>query len=71
MNTAHSTLARTGGSLRRAISHIACRLTRKASISIGVTVSAPPFLRLALDYKADIGKAANDNKRRRKPRQSA
>jgi hypothetical protein len=37
------------------------RLTRKAEIKLGITVSLPPFLKFALDYKADIGEPANND----------
>lgn len=71
MNTAISALTRTTRSIRRTINRIARRLTRKASINLGITVLVPPFLKCVLSYKADIGEPANDNKRRRKPRETA
>ena len=71
MNTAISAITRTSRSIRRTIHRIARRLTRKASIDLGITVSVPPFLKFVLSYKADIGQAANDNSHRRKPGQTA
>jgi hypothetical protein len=71
MDTAISAITRTSRSIRRAVNRIARRLTRKASVKLGITVSVPPFLKFVFDYKADIGEAANDNRPRRKPRQSA
>ena len=71
MNTAIRAITRASRSIRRTFNPIARRLTRKASIKLGITVSVPPFLKFVFDYKADIGDAANDNGRRRKPRQAA
>ena len=71
MNTAISAITRTSRSIRRTVNRIARRLTRKASIDLGITVSVPPFLKFVLFYKADIGQAANDNRRRRKPHKTA
>jgi hypothetical protein len=72
MTTVISAIARTTRRIRRTFKRLVRRLTRKASIKFGITVSVPPFLKLAIDYTADIGeaemgKAANDNSRRRKP----
>ena len=53
-------LSRTARSTRRAANRISRRFTRKAEIKLGITVSLPSFLKLAFDYKADIGDAAND-----------
>jgi hypothetical protein len=71
MNTAISAITRTSRSIRRTVNRIARRLTRKASIKLGLTVSVPPFFKFVLDYKSDIDEAANDNSHRRKPRQTA
>ena len=71
MNTAIPAITRTSRSIRRTVNRIARRLTQKASIKLGITVWVPPFLKFVLDYKADIGDAANDNRRRRRPRQTA
>jgi hypothetical protein len=71
MNTAISAITRTSRSIRRAVNRIARRLTRKASITLGITVSVSPFVKFVFDYKADIGEPANDNRPRRKPRQTA
>jgi len=58
MTTFISALTRTA---RRTVERIAGRLTRKGEIKLGIIVSLPPFLKFSLEYKADIGKAANDN----------
>ncbi len=71
MNTSISALTRTVRGIRRATHHLIARLTRKASIKLTVTVSLPPFVKIAFDYKADIGAAANDNQPRRHPRHTA
>jgi hypothetical protein len=71
MNTANLAITRTSSSIRRAVNRIARRLTRKASIKLGITVSVPPVVKLVFDYKADIGEPANDNRPRRKCRQPA
>lgn len=71
MNTAIPAITRTSRSIRCTFNRIARRLTRKASITLGITVSVPPFLKFVLDYEADIGEAANDNSRPRRPRQAA
>ena len=78
VNTAISAITRTSRSIRHAVNRIARRLTRKASISLGITVSVPPFVKLALSYKADLSKPgnripkpANDNKPRRSTRRRA
>ncbi len=73
MNTVISAIARTTRGIRRTFNRFVRRLTRKASIKFALTVSVPPFLKLAIDYTADIGeaelgKAANDNTRRQPPR---
>ena len=71
MNTAISAITRTSRSIRRTVNRIARRLTRKASIDLGITVSVPLFLKFVLSYKADIGEAANDNRSQRKPHKTA
>ena len=58
MTTFISALTRT---VRRCAKRLSRRLTRKAEIKLGITVSLPPFLKFALDYKADIGEPANDD----------
>ncbi len=67
MTTFISTFTRRTG---RSTTRLIRRLTRKAEIKLGLTVSIPPFVKLVADYKADIGDAANDNARE-KPGQSA
>ena len=63
-------LSRTARSIRHAVSRIGRRFARRAEIKLGITVSPPPFLKFAFEYKADIGEAANDNTSS-EPRQSA
>ncbi len=78
MTTLISALSRTARSFRRAINRIANRLTRKAKIKLGLTLSFPPFVKFALDYTADLSKPenrlpqpANDNKPRRSRKRTA
>jgi len=47
------------------------RLTRKAELSLAITVAIPPFLKMEVHYKKDFGKPANNNHRRLRPRHSA
>ena len=61
MTTFISALTRTVLRIRRNAKRLSRRLTRKAEIELGITVSLPPFLKFALDYKADIGEPANDD----------
>jgi hypothetical protein len=61
MTTFISALTRTVRRIRRSAKRLSRRLTRKAEIKFGITVSLPPFLKFALDYKADIGEPANDD----------
>ena len=61
MTTFISALTRTVRRIRRCAKRFSRRLTRKAEIKLGITVSLPPFLKFAFDYKADIGQPANDN----------
>ena len=42
---------------------------RKTTVSTTVTVSIPPFLKVAITCKSAPPKAANDNRPERKPRQ--
>ena len=58
MTTFIAAIDRTSRSIRRTVYRIAARLTRKASIKLAITISLPPFLKLAIDYKADLSKAA-------------
>jgi hypothetical protein len=61
MTTFISALTRTVRRIRRSAKRLSRRLTRKAEIKLGITVSLPPFLKFALDYKANIGEPANDD----------
>jgi hypothetical protein len=45
------------------------RLIRKAELTFKITVAIPPFLKMEVGYKTDLGTAANDNDPR--PRRSA
>jgi hypothetical protein len=71
MNAAISAITRTSRSLERAVTRIARPLTRKAKIKLGITISVPPFLKIAFDYTADLGEPANDNRPDRQPRRTA
>ncbi len=61
MTTFISALTRTVRRIRRCVKRLSRRLTRKAEIKLCITVSLPPLLKFAFDYKADIGEPANDN----------
>jgi len=71
MNTAISALTRIACNIPRAIAGLARRLTRRAEIKVRLSFSVPPFLKLVVDYKADLREAANDNKPGIRPRHSA
>ena len=71
MNPLISAITRTARSLRRSFHRIVQRLTRKAKIKLGLTVSLPPFVKVVFDYQADLGEPANDNRTGRKPRHTA
>jgi len=71
MNTAISVLTRVARNIRRAITRLARRLTHRAQVKVRISVSVPPFLKLVVDYKADLREAANDNKPGIRPRHSA
>jgi hypothetical protein len=78
MNSISAFFTRTSRSIRRATINLLVRLTRKASLKLALTISLPPFVKLAIDYKADLSKPenrvpkpANDNKPRRRTRQRA
>ena len=60
MTTFISALTRTVRRICRCAKRLSRRLTRKAEIKLGITVSLPPFLKFAFDYKANIGEPAND-----------
>ena len=71
MNTAISALTRTAHDIRRAITRLATRLTRRAEIKVRLSVSVPPFLKLVVEYNVDLRPAANDNNLSIRPRHSA
>jgi hypothetical protein len=78
MNTFTAAIVRTSRSVRRAATNLITRFTRKASINLAITISLPPFVKLAIDYKADLSKPenrlpkpANDNKPRRSRKRTA
>lgn len=70
MNTTISALSRTARSVRRAVHQLITALTRKAALNIHLTVSLPPFVKAAFDYKAEINSAANDDRLQRMPRRA-
>ena len=47
------------------------RLTRKAELTLAITVAIPPFLKMEVHYKKDFGTPANDNHRRPRSSRSA
>ena len=59
MNAITAAFIRTSRSIRRATTNLLNRLTRKASLKLAVTVSLPPFVKFAIDYKADLSKPKN------------
>ena len=71
MDTAISALTRIARNIRRGITRLARRLTRRADIKVRISISVPPFLQLVVDYKADLREAANVNKPGIRPRHSA
>ena len=80
MDTFTAAIVRTSRSVRRAATNLMSRFTRKASIklAITITISLPPFVKLAIDYKADLSKPenrlpkpANDNRPRRSRKRTA
>ena len=78
MNTFTAAIVRTSRSIRRAATNLINRFTRKASINLVITISLPPFVKLAIDYKADLSKPenrlpkpANDNRPRRSRKRTA
>jgi hypothetical protein len=78
INTFTAAIVRTSRSIRRAATNLITRFTRKASINLAITISLPPFVKLAIDYKADLSKPenrlpkpANDNKPRRSRKRTA
>ena len=78
MKSISASVTRTSRSIRRATKNLFVRLTRKASLKLALTISLPPFVKLAIDYKADpskpenaVPKPANDNKPRRRTQQRA
>ena len=61
MTTFISALTRTVRRIRRRAKRLSRRLTRKAEIKLVITVSLPPLLKFAFDYKANIGEPAKDD----------
>ncbi len=59
MNSITAVFIRTSRSIRRATNNLLNRLTRKASLKLSVTVSLPPFVKLAIDYTADLSRPEN------------
>ncbi|HZZ58146.1 MAG TPA: hypothetical protein VFE31_09975 [Opitutaceae bacterium] len=71
MTTTIKALANLSRRVARAFHRLYNRLTRKAAFTCTITVAVPPFLKMEVGYKADLGKPANDNHRRPRPRRSA
>ena len=71
MNTAISALIRSAHSICRAVGRLVTRLTRRAELKVSISVSVPPFLKLVVEYNADLRPAANDNNLSIRPRHSA
>lgn len=71
MTTSIKALAHLSRRVATAFHKLFNRLTRKAEFTCTVTIAIPPFLKMQLGYKTDLGKPANDNHRRPRPRRSA
>lgn len=71
MTTTIKALANLSRRVARTFHRLFSRLTRKAEFTCTITVGIPPFLQMHLAYKAELGKPANDNHRRPRPRRSA
>ena len=71
MITAISALTRTAHSIGRAITRLIRWLPRRAKIKVRINVSVPPFLKLIVEYNADLRPAANGNNPSIRPRHSA
>lgn len=71
MTTTISALATLSRRVARSFHRLLARPIRKATLAVTVTVAVPPFIKVAVTYKADLGKAANDNRPQRGPRSIA
>jgi hypothetical protein len=71
MTTSIKALAHLSRRVARTFHKLFNRLTRKAGFTCTVTIAIPPILRVQLGYKTDLGKPANDNRRRPRRRRSA
>lgn len=71
MTTSIKALANLSRRVARTFHRLFNRLTRKAEVTLHVTIAIPPFLKMEVGYKTDLGKPANDNHRRPRPRLSA
>ena len=74
MNLVSSTLkhiAHRSHRLARAFHRQFNGLTRRAELTLAITVAIPPFLKVEVGYKKNFGKPANDNNRRPRPSRSA
>jgi hypothetical protein len=69
MTTTIQALANWSHRVARTFHKLFNRLIRKAELTFKITVSIPPFLKMEVGYKTDLGTAANDNDPR--PRRSA
>lgn len=71
MTTTIKALANLSRRVARQFHRLFNRLTRKAEFTCTVTIAIPPFLKMELGYKKDLGTPANDNHRRARPSRSA
>ena len=71
MTTTIQALANLSHRVARAFHRLFNRLTRKAELTLMISVAVPPFFKMVLRYKTDLRKPANDNHRRPQPRRSA
>jgi hypothetical protein len=55
----------------RSFRRLFARLTRQATLDLACTVAVPPFIKIAIAYKSDLGEPANDNRPRRRSHRSA
>ena len=65
MTTSLQALATLSRRVARFFHRLFSRLTRKANLAINISIAIPPFFKISLAYKADLGKPANDNKPRK------
>ena len=71
MTTTIKTLANLSCRVAASFHRLFNRLTRKAELTLALTVAIPPFLKMEVRYKKDFGTPANDTHRRPRPSRSA